>query len=157
MRIGRTLRDMQRRTSEESERTSIALDEDTLFWLLADSRRRYVVERLADRERDVPTLPELAVEIAADETHMAPEQVPDRRVDPVERDVREVHLPKLVEAGVVEWDGGAGAVWPGHSIDAIARLLGEVDRRVRPGAAVGWVGDRRAGPVEPSDYQPSRS
>jgi len=143
MNFGRAFREMHRQTRTSSDRSSIALREDALFDLLADSRRRFVVERLAERGQSVPTVAALAGEIAADETHMAPVHVPRRRVDPVERDLREEHLPRLARAGVVQWTDDAENVWPGHSVDAIAELLQEVDRRVQPDP-IGGVASQRA-------------
>ena len=131
MNFGRTLRVMHRRVRPDAGAETIDLGTDELFELLADSRRRFVIERLADEEREPPTCAELAVEIAADETHMDPELVAARRVDPVEDDLRAEQLPRLVEAGLVRWEGDAGAVRPGHSVEAVAGLLGEVGRRVR--------------------------
>ena len=131
MKFGRTLREMHRHVRRGSGAATIDVEEDDLFSILADSRRRYVIERLADDEADPPTFAELAVEIAADETHMDPELVPSRRVEPVEDDLRAEHLPRLADAGLVHWEGGAGTVRPGHSIEAIAGLLDEVGRRVR--------------------------
>lgn len=131
MNVGRTLREMHRHVRRESSARTIDLDEDELFSILADSRRRFVLERLADDEADPPTCAELAVEIAADETHMDPELVPARRVEPVEDDLRAEHLPRLVDAGLARWEGGAGEVRPGHSVESVAGLLDEVGRRVR--------------------------
>lgn len=131
MNLGRTLLKMRRRARREPAPETIDLDEDELFAILSDSRRRSVIERLADAERDPPTCAELAVEIAADETHMDPELVPPRRVQPVEDDLRTEHLPRLADAGLLRWAGDAGEVRPGHSVEAVGRLLDEIDRRVR--------------------------
>ena len=131
MNFGRTLRVMHRRVRPDADAETIDLGSDELFELLADSRRRYVLRRLADDEREPPTCAELAVEIAADETHMDPDLVPARRVDPVEDDLCAEQLPRLVEAGLVRWEGDAGTVRPGHSVESIAGVLDEVDRRVR--------------------------
>lgn len=131
MNFGRTIREMHRHVRRETDATTIDLEEDELFSILADSRRRFVIERLADDEADPPTCSELAVVIAADETHMDPELVPARRVEPVEDDLRAEHLPLLADAGLVHWEGGAGPVRPGHSVEAVAALLGDVGRRVR--------------------------
>lgn len=130
MNFGRTLRQMRSQVGQESGADTIHLGKEDLFFVLADSRRRFVIERLADGDRDPPTCSELAVEIAADETHMPVEQVPPRRVQPVEDDLRAEQLPRLDDAGVVRWEGGDGEVRPGHSIGATARLLHEIDRRL---------------------------
>lgn len=132
----------------EGRDDAIHLGRDELFELLADSRRRLVVERLARDDRDAPTCRELAVEIAANETHMAPEQVPRRRVEPVEDDLRAEHLPGLVEAGLVRWEGGTAEVRPGHSVEAVARLIADVERRVRPAPATPAPSWRAGEPID---------
>ena len=136
MNFGRTIREMHRHVRRETDAGTIDLAEDELFSILADSRRRFVVERLVDDEADPPTCSELAVEIAADETHMDPDLVPVRRVEPVEDDLRAEHLPRLADAGLVHWEGGAEPVRPGHSVEAVAALLDDVGRRVRRESAL---------------------
>lgn len=137
MNIGRTLPGLYSRVRPDSDPARIELGEDALYELMADSRRRFVVDRLADGP--VESCAELAADIAAHETHMAKEQVPPRRVEPVERDLRDEQLPRLADAGVVRWDEATGRIRPGHSIEAIADLLHEVDRRIDRGA--GAAGD----------------
>lgn len=137
MNFGRTLREMHKQVRRDPGADTIHLGEDELFSVLADSRRRFVVDRLADG-RDAPTCTELASEIAADETHMAVEQVPPRRVQPVEEDLRTEQLPRLDDVGVVRWDGGNAGVRPGHSLEAVGRLLQDVRRRIG-----GRTGDAR--------------
>lgn len=131
MNFGRTLREMHRTVRREPGAETIDLEEDELFEVLADSRRRFVIERLADGEDEPPTCAELALAIAADETHMDPDLVPPRRIEPVEDDLRAEHLPRLADAGLLRWEGGAGAVRPGHSLEAVAGLIGDIGGRVR--------------------------
>ena len=130
--FGRTLREMHSRIRGDPNTETIHLGRDELFEVLADGRRRLVIERLASVDRDPPTCSELAVGIAATETHMAPEHVPTQRVEPVEDDLRAEHLPHLAEVGLLRWEGGASEVRPGHGVGAVARLIADVDRRVRP-------------------------
>jgi len=132
MNLGRTLREMRRQVRGRPDADTIHLGQDELFEVLADGRRRLVIERLAGGDGDPPSCAELAVEIAAAETHMATEQVPPQRVEPVEDDLRAEHLPRLAEVDLLRWEGSGSEVRPGHSIDAVAKLLAEVDRRVRP-------------------------
>lgn len=147
MDIGRTFREMRSRVRGGSNADAIHLERDELFDVLADSRRRLVIERLA-RNRDPPTCAQLAVEIAAAETHMPAEHVPRRRVEPVEDDLRAEHLPRLSEAGLLRWDGGGAEVRPGDSVEAVARLLADVDRRVRSGPTTTGADWRVEGPIE---------
>lgn len=129
MDLGHTIRELYSRERREGEPDRIDLDGAALFDLLADSRRRFVIERLANGGGT--TCAELAVDIAAAETHTTEEYVPPRRVEPVEGDLRDEQLPRLAEAGLVRWDAQDDRIRPGHSVEAIARLLREVDRRTR--------------------------
>ena len=131
MNLGRTFREMHRQVRGGTDAETIHIGQDELFDVLADGRRRLAIERLARDEGDPPTCSELAVEIAAAETHMETDQVPPQRVEPVEDDLRAVHLPRLVEVDLLRWEGGGSEVQPGHSIGAVAKLLADVDRRVR--------------------------
>lgn len=129
MNLGHTLRDTYSRVRRGADRPRIELDEDALYDLLADSRRRFVVESLDDR--DAETCADLALDIAASETHMPKEQVPRRRVESVKEDLRDEQLPRLADAWVVRWDEGDDVVRPGHSFEGIASLLRDIDRRVK--------------------------
>lgn len=128
MYLDRVLRELYSGVRGDVQPDRIDLDEEALFDLLADSRRRFVVRRLA--HDGVETRGALAADIAADETHMVREQVPRRRVVAVESDLRDEQLPRLDDAGVIRLDEAGEEIRPGHSVGAIASLLREVDRRV---------------------------
>lgn len=68
---------------------------DALFGVLANANRRFVLEHLAERERD-PTLEQLAAALAAWNDTLSPE---DARIA-----LHHVHLPKLEEVGIVTYD-----------------------------------------------------
>lgn len=140
MNIDRALRDVYSGVRRDDS-ARIGLRKDALFDLLSDGRRRYVIEHLADD--GATPWEDLAVEIAASETHMRRDQVPRRRIEQVEADLRDEQLPRLVDAGVIGWEED-GEVRPGHSIEEIARLLREIDRRTerddRAGAPFGFGG-----------------
>lgn len=90
---------------------------DTLFDTLSNLRRRFVIERLEDA--DEMALGDLADDLAT-----------------VERDDRQncyialyqVHLPKLDDRDVVDWDKRAGIVQPGADYqDHLAAYRAVVD------------------------------
>lgn len=142
MNCGRILRGIFGRGRRGPERETIDLREDDLFDVLAADRRRAVVRRLATGDGEPRTAAGLAVRIAADEAHMDPAVVPPGRVRPVEGALRAEHLPRLAAAGLVDWDEGGDEVRPREGLDAVARLLREVDRRVTRDPVFGlstWV------------------
>lgn len=85
---------------------SDALSRDALFELLASERRRAVLRRLDDGEEPVP-VPELVAAVVAREASV--EFTPDQH-ERVAVSLEHVHLPKLHDAGVVEYDDDAGTV-----------------------------------------------
>lgn len=82
------------------ERTGEALD--ALFEALADERRRYVLAYLDAGEEDVATVPDLV-------DHVADEASVDDR-ERVSVALHHAHLPKLADAGLVEFDARDGFV-----------------------------------------------
>lgn len=127
MDLGHTIKELFGRNRRTSAPDPIELGADALYDLLADSRRRRAIELLADR--GATTVADLAVEVAAAETHTTEEFVPRRRIEPVEVDLRDEQLPRLADAGVVRWGAQDDVVRPGHSVEAIVALFRDVDRR----------------------------
>ena len=88
---------------------------DTAMDLLADRRRRAVLEYLEETDGSA-TLTELAVEIAEQETASEPNAISDHG-DVSARDRRAVrislhhtHVPKLVNADVIDYDSATKTV-----------------------------------------------
>ena len=103
---------------------SISLDE--LFDILSNSRRRHVVEFL-DEQGGETSFRELTDAVALRETG-----------DPVSYDerkrvyvsLRQSHLPRLAEAGVVEYDRDRGTVEATPLFDTVVRPLEAVTERL---------------------------
>lgn len=133
MNLVHSLRETYSSVRRGADRTRIDIEQNALYDLLADSRRRFVIKRLADR--DAETCADLAVDIAATETHMPKEQVPRRRIEPVKEDLLDEQLPLLTDAGIVKWNEEDDEIRPGHSLEGIASLLREADRRVSPASS----------------------
>lgn len=111
----------------------IPVTETEFFDVLADSRRRAVIDWLAEERPDeTVSLDELATEVAAAEVHMPIEHVPEARIEAVDDELRQTHVPLLSEVGVVRWDPDAGAVSRGHSFDPVAGGLAALKRRLDP-------------------------
>ena len=85
---------------------------DAAFDALADSRRREILLRLAAVAPDGQTSLGSGAIASGDED-----------VDTVRTELYHVHLPKLAEAGYVEWAGDALVVSPGPRFEEIAPLV----------------------------------
>lgn len=97
---------------------------DLVFGLLADRRRRFVLACLADRTGSTSRR-ELARAIAVRENESPIDEVPDEVVENVAVSLAHKHLPKLAEAGVVEYDQVRGLVRPAETADGVGQVLSE--------------------------------
>jgi hypothetical protein len=80
---------------------------DATFDVLGDRYRRRLLAALSEREPRHATDPLDAEGDAA-----------EARVE-----ARHIHLPKLAEAGFVEWDRETNELWRGHRFDEVRPLL----------------------------------
>ncbi|WP_227377753.1 DUF7344 domain-containing protein [Haladaptatus halobius] len=74
-----------------------------LFNILADRRRRYILQRLQTANQPI-SLEELVADISAWEDAPPPETALTDRVDEVTVSLQHCHLPKLADAGLIEYD-----------------------------------------------------
>lgn len=86
---------------ESHERVDISTD--TVFELLADSRRRYLLESLAEHGYSL-TLADLADEVASRECDAHITDIPEDEVLEVYLSLYHQHVPKLDGADVVVYD-----------------------------------------------------
>lgn len=103
-------------------------DLDVVFTLLSDRRRRIVLNGLRGAEEEWVPVDDLAERIAAWETELVdPATVSERSI---EIDLVHGHLPKLDEAGVIDYDGDEHrAAYRGA--DSVERFL-DLAERVGP-------------------------
>lgn len=89
---------------------------DEIFELLANQQRRYVLYHLREVTGGVTTMEELAENVVALQDQSGP---PDGPRGPVLTSLRHVHLPKLQDAGVLEYDPRSEAIryWGQPSLD----------------------------------------
>lgn len=80
-----------------------------VFDLLADEHRRHAVAYLATCEESV-TISELAAEIATRSSNRPRTAIPTQQTRSIMIDLHHKHVPKLAEAGVVEYDRECGLV-----------------------------------------------
>ena len=92
-----------------SESSTDAISQDSAYDLLSNSRRRYVISIL--RERDEPmALNELSRELAAWENDVDPAELTDQQIKRIYVSLYQTHIPKLSDAGVVSYDQETGTV-----------------------------------------------
>lgn len=89
-----------RPSSESDEVDSPSLD--GLFGVLADSRRRHLLCELAERKRSM-TLSELAEAVATREHDCPATDVHESSIDRIRITLYHSHVPKLADAGVIEY------------------------------------------------------
>lgn len=82
---------------------------DTIFALLSDRRRRYVSKILS--EQDLPIgLHQLATAVASWETGTASDEVSAETTAEIATTLHHVHLPKLADADVIDYDTATNTV-----------------------------------------------
>ena len=92
--------------------TDEGLSPDEIFSALSNRRRRYVIQYLL--ERDAPIgLKELSAQIAGKENDVPVEEVSHKQRKRTYVALRQNHLPKLKEMGIVDYD---------HSMEGIVLL-----------------------------------
>jgi len=106
--------------------------DDELFGILRSQRRRRVLRRLREADGDA-TLSDLARQVAAAENRKPVDALRSQEYKRVYISLYQTHLPKMDEAGVVEFDRDRGSVRRGPNADAVyARLDSD------PGARRPW-------------------
>ncbi|MFC7131944.1 MULTISPECIES: DUF7344 domain-containing protein [Salinibaculum] len=91
------------------------LSRDTTYKMLANQRRRYTIHYLQNRGGAV-TLGALAEQVGAWEHDTEPDRLTSDERKTVYTALQQRHLPKLDEAGLVEFDKRAGTVAPTESL-----------------------------------------
>lgn len=76
---------------------------DTIFALLTDQRRRYVVDVLSEQEPPIP-LYDLVIRVSSLETETKPDNIAAETIDEVATALNHVHLPKLDDANIISYD-----------------------------------------------------
>lgn len=92
------------------ERDSDALTQEIAFEILSCRRRRHVVHYLLQQDGESVSLHELSKQLAAWENEIQPEAVTYEQRMRVYTALRQAHLPKMDEGGVVEFDSNGGTI-----------------------------------------------
>lgn len=95
---------------------------DRVFALLADQRRRIILACLRDHAQAI-ALADLAEEVAIRETERPIPEIPARHIQEIRLVLHHTHLPKLVEAGAVEYDHERDLIRVTDAADWVERIL----------------------------------
>ncbi|RBI63642.1 hypothetical protein DMJ13_03680 [halophilic archaeon] len=82
---------------------------DTIFDLLSEERRRYVLYYLKEQDGPV-SVTELTEAVADREKASSPEDVPDETLERIDVSLRHNHVPKTTDAEFVEYDRADGVI-----------------------------------------------
>ncbi|MGQ4556072.1 DUF7344 domain-containing protein [Halobellus sp. GM3] len=100
------------------------MPQDTAFDLLSNGRRRFVLRRL-QRRRDGVELSDLAEELAAAENDLPADELSAQQRKRTYVSLYQTHIPKLADAGVVDYDSDSGMVYPTRHVDELAQYFEE--------------------------------
>ena len=100
--------------------TESDLSQDVVFDILSSPRRRYVLYYLRTEDRPV-LLTDLAEEVAAWENDTEPSDITEQERKRVYVSLYQTHIPRLAEAGLIEYNKDSGQI-------ALAEQAAEVDR-----------------------------
>lgn len=78
---------------------------DVILDLLGSQRRRDVLACLTDAD-DPIALADLAADVGVRESERALSEIPDGEIQTISTSLYHTHLPKLADAGVIEYDDG---------------------------------------------------
>jgi hypothetical protein len=99
---------------------------DAVFLALSDPRRRHVLDALRERDSSIP-LSELARSVAKREAasaESADSAAPDEDAARVHLSLYHSHIPKLADAGVVEYSPEGGTVGLSNDAALLVESLG---------------------------------
>lgn len=95
---------------------------DVVFDLLANQRRRYALVCLGNNTQPI-ALTDLAEDVAVRETKRPFIEIPKETVRTILTSLYHIHIPKLVEEGVIEYEQDRDLVRVSESMDLVERIL----------------------------------
>jgi len=113
-----------------SETEGGELTQDTVFEILSNSRRRFMLSYLNEHDGPVDLM-DLANEIAAWENDTTVDQLTDKQSKRVYVSVYQTHVPKLVSTGLIEYDSDSGLIELSDRAEEIDRYMPD-DEEERP-------------------------
>ena len=109
-------------TSEPDERPPVSIPLDQVFAILKNQRRRYVLQFLYEADGKV-SLSDVAEQIAAWENSKDIKQITSSERKRVYVGLYQCHLPKMDDAGAIEFDKNRGTVDRGPMVDTYHTYL----------------------------------
>lgn len=110
--------------SSESE-----LSQDVVFDILSSPRRRYVLYYLRTTDEPVK-LTNLAEQVAAWENETEPENITEQERKRVYVSLYQTHIPRLDEAGIIEYDKESGNIALAEDATNIDEYLGSEEEPI---------------------------
>jgi hypothetical protein len=120
--IGNDVKGTDTNDPDETGTERNGLSKDAVFFLLKNRRRREVVEHLIAADGDVQ-FDDLVRAVAAEEMEKGVEELTYKERKSVHTSLYQSHLPKLQEAGVVEYDRRSGSVVATPQVESIRPYL----------------------------------
>jgi hypothetical protein len=120
---------MSAQESRSEGSTSERLSKDTIFSILSNQRRRYVLYYLTRRQESV-ALRDLAEQVAAWENDLTVEELNYKQRKRVYTSLHQTHLPKLDDADVIDYDRNRGTIALDErstDLDVYMEVVGEHD------------------------------
>ena len=112
----------ERFSADHAALAALDVDTDDLLDVLSDARRRFVVACLTEYETPL-TLPDVADELAVWEHDARITDVPAEDVAAIHADLYHVHVPKMADAGVVEYSQERELVALAEPVDELSAHL----------------------------------
>ncbi|WP_394739754.1 DUF7344 domain-containing protein [Natronococcus roseus] len=118
------------RGSGETPKEEIAIPvEDTsvdgIFELLSHQRRRAILDLLLTHDRPL-TLTDLRNEVVEKEQGTEITEIPSKQVQQVHLSFHHVHIPKLKESGVINYDSSRNLVEPTEELSQLEPFLAQL-------------------------------
>lgn len=107
-----------------SQTDSVTLSQDLVFEVLKSPRRRYALYYLRQQNRPVD-LSEITEQVAAWENRTTTDALETEQRKRVYISLYQTHLPKLADAGIVEYDRNRGVVELSQSARELDEYLGD--------------------------------
>ncbi|KDS90824.1 hypothetical protein FK85_09635 [Halorubrum saccharovorum] len=108
------------------------ISEDELFDVLANQRRRFAVHLLKREEDDSIAIGDMAEQIAAWENGIDTAEITGNERKRVYTALQQSHLPKMDDAGVVEFNKNRGIVEPTPALQNVDLYMDVVEGREIP-------------------------
>ena len=123
--------DQEPDVSETETETESELSLDVMFEILKNERRRFVLKYFEDREGPV-ALGDLAEHVAAKENDKPERELTSGERKRVYVGLYQCHLPKMDDAGIVDFNRNRGRIELGENADLLTEYLDTKQTEERP-------------------------